>query len=68
MHNKQQITPKYWMFHTKTSDDVFVLTASKCYNLCVEKAKKLYPDMVEEYFALEDTNYMFSLFEINLCY
>jgi hypothetical protein len=68
MHNKQQFNPKYWMFHTKTSDDVFVLTASKCYNLCVEKAKKLYPDMVEEYFALEDTNYMFSFFEINLGY
>ena len=68
MKTNQQITPKYWMFHIKTSDDVFVLTASKCYNLCVEKAKKLYPDMVEEYFALEGTNYMFSLFEINLCY
>ena len=68
MHNKQQFNPKYWMFHNKTSDDVFIATASKCYNLCVEKAKKLYPDMVEEYFALDNTNYMFSLFEINLCY
>ena len=68
MHNKQQFNPKYWMFHTKTSDDVFIATASKSHDLCVEKAKKLYPDMVEEYFALEDTNYMFSFFEINLGY
>jgi hypothetical protein len=56
------------MFHDKTSDDVFIATASKSYDLCVEKARKLYPDMVEEYFALDDTNYMFSLFEVKLNY
>ena len=68
MKEKQQITPKYWVFHDPTSDDVFIATASKLHDLCVEKARKLYPDMVDEYFALDNTNYLFSLFEIDFAY
>lgn len=32
MKLKQKITPKYWVAHDKTTDDVFVLTARKSYD------------------------------------
>jgi hypothetical protein len=65
MKEKQQITPKYWMFHDVTSDDVFIATASKSHEMCVNKAEKLYPHLHEE-FNLDNSKYDFSLFEVKL--
>lgn len=31
MKNSQNLTPKYWMVHDVTTDDVFIDTASKTY-------------------------------------
>ena len=66
MQDKQLITPKYWMFHDKTGDDVFIATASKSHGICVSKAEELYPHLHEEFFNLDNSKYNVSLFEVKL--
>jgi hypothetical protein len=66
MQPNQKITPKYWMFHDKTSDKVFIATASKSHGICVSRAEELYPHLHEEFFNLDNSKYDFSLFEIRL--
>ncbi len=67
MNNNQKITPKYWIFHDKTSDDVFIATAtaSKSLDSTYENAKKLYPNEFEE-FELDNSNYAITLFEVDI--
>ncbi len=61
----QALKVKYYIFHNKSSNDVFIWTASKSWDRTEEKAKELYPNEYEEW-QLGNSNYGFDLFELDL--
>lgn len=66
MNTNQKHTPKYWVAHDPTIDDVYVDTADKSYDGCYERISELM--MGQEYLegAMQENRIKISLVEINL--
>jgi hypothetical protein len=62
----QRFTPKYWVFHNKLNDDVYLQTAAKGYDQCQDKAKALYPKELNDFHENEQSNYDISSIELRL--
>lgn len=63
MKKDQEFTPKYWIVHDTTTDDVFLHTASKSMDRSIQKHDDLYGgyDCFEE-----GSNLRCSLFELRI--
>jgi hypothetical protein len=64
MKQKQIYTPKYWMFHSLLSEDVYIETASKSLEESKKKASILYKKEYDHYENHDHTCFDFCLFEI----
>lgn len=62
MNKEQKFTPKYWVVHDRSLEDVFILTAAKCYQESID----LFIQFYGEDTFYESPNLLCSLFEINL--
>ena len=62
MNNNQTHTPKYWVAHNKTTDDVLLGTASKSKVLVYDKMREELGDDWEE----GESGWLISLIEIRL--
>lgn len=65
MRPDQRLTPKYWVFHDKYADDIYLDTAAKGYDQCKDKANALYPEKLRA-FHENDARYEVALIEIRL--
>ena len=66
MKEKQTFIPKYWIFHNKVSDDVFINTAHKSFDDCRLLAGVLHKDEYKDFVDNDHSCYGISLFELNL--
>ena len=48
MKTTQKFTPKYWICHDKTTDDVFIMTADKSKDNSIEKYIKLFGHYLDD--------------------
>lgn len=63
MNRNQIIPPCYWIFHSRSQDDVLIQTAAKDLQTSQNLAIELFPEVFEEW--IEDTgNWEFALFNI----
>lgn len=60
MNSNQKYSPKYWIVHDISTDDVFLHTASKTRSRAIQKHEDLYGCFAE------DLNTRCSLFELKL--
>lgn len=66
MKLNQSFTPKYWIFHNRLTDDVYIRTAHKSFDDCRLLAGVLCKDEYKDFVNNEFTCYGISLFELNL--
>ena len=66
MKPDQRFTPKYWVFHNKETDDVYLDTAAKSWDGCTESVESLYLDKLMDFYENSDSPYEISLVEIRL--
>ena len=62
MNTQQEYTPKYWVGHIKTEDDVILDTASKSRHEACRKMEEIYGDdwFMDELFGVD-------LLELKIC-
>lgn len=59
MNNNQKLSPKYWVGHSKKTDDVFIETIDKSYSRVLDNMDLMFGDS-----WYEDDNYEVILIEI----
>ena len=63
MKAEQEFTPKYWIVHDSTTDDVFLRTASECRNTAIQRYELF--EVKGKYFE-DNEDLKCSLFELKI--